>query len=409
MKKVSAVLALLILLALGISFTYYFRGSHLSWHDIATLKAKPSPIGILSGDPLEPLGLKPGDLRETAGSERIRFLARSPYLNNARAVVTHTIDDATPGVKDCLDAMDRYGIKATVFVDTQSEAISELWPRLRQAISNGHEIGSHSRRHQCQWPPTSLFCLRAYTDYEVTGSRKDILAQTPQPYVWSWAYPCGNCAEREFVQRKLARAGYLVARPYPGEVEDKHNLPDLQTYDSNPYYARYTQAVQKRGGIAKTGRTDLAELNAKFDEVYKRGGIYSFLSHPQWLNFGPDKFYEQHLAYVGHRNDVWYVPMGPLYAYRTLRDDTAVRALDPLAALARYAVYTHLDPKIFNNSITLAFFVPKTIAKVTTLAGGKALPERSQGLTDRWNSEYYRREGETVYVTVRPNTLLEFR
>jgi hypothetical protein len=198
-------------------------------------------------------------------------------------------------------------------------------------------------------------------------------------------------------------------RPYPGEVEDKHNLPDLQTYDSNPYYARYTQAVQKRGGIAKTGRTDLAELNAKFDEVYKRGGIYSFLSHPQWLDFGPDKFYEQHLAYVGHRNDVWYVPMGPLYAYRTLRDDTAVRALDPLAALARYAVYTHLDPKIFNNSITLAFFVPKTIAKVTTLVGGKALPERSQGLTDRWNSEYYRREGETLYVTVRPNTLLEFR
>ncbi len=409
MKKIIGLLVVVVVAGLAVKYASYSRGSHLSWNDFVTFRAKPAPIGVLAGDPLERLGVKTTDLRESSGSDTIRFLRKSRYLNNARAVVTHTIDDSSEEVKDCLDAMDKYDIKATVFVSTQVEPISQLWPRLRQAIANGHEIGSHSRRHQCEWPDTFLFCFRAYTNYEVTGSSFDIIEHTDQPYVWSWAYPCGNCADREFVQQKLARAGYLVARPYPGEAQDLHNLPDLETYDSNPYYARYTQVVQKKGGIAKSGRTNVPELNAKFDEVYQRGGIYSFLSHPQWLDYGPDKFYEQHLAYVSGHGDIWYVPMGPLYAYRTVREGTEVRPLEPKGVAARFAVYNHLNREIFNNSLTLEFFVPESIKTIEVVARGTPIPERTQGPTDRWNTESYRREGETVFVTVRPNSVLEFR
>ena len=152
----------------------------------------------------------------------------------------------------------------------------KLWPRLRQAIANGHEIGSHSRRHPCRIPDSASFCFRALTADEIEGSRDDILENTDQPYVWSWAYPCGNCAGREFVQRKLARAGYLMARGYPDELQNLHVAPDLQTYDTNPYAARYTQVVQKgypksvpgKGEVTISGRTDVPLLNAKFDEVY---------------------------------------------------------------------------------------------------------------------------------------------
>jgi hypothetical protein len=389
--------------------TWYFRGRHLTWNDLTTFNQPPAPIGRLKGDPLERLGLKPGDLDASGASESVRFVRKSTYLNNARAVVTHTIDDSSEYVATTIDTMDKYGIKATIFVSTEVEPITRLWPRLERAIANGHEVGSHSRRHQCQWPDRFLFCIAAYTDYEVTGSRNDILAHTAQPYVWSWAYPCGNCADRGFVQRKLGRAGYLVARPYPGEEQDLHNLPDLQTYDSNPYYARYTQVVQKRGGIAKSGRTNVPELNAKFEEVYRRGGIYSFLSHPQWLDFGPDKFYEQHLKYLGGRQDVWYVPMGPLYAYRTAREETEVRPLAPHGALGRFVVYNALDPKIFSGSLTFEFSMPADRKKIEVVAGGKPLAEKTQGLTDRWNAEYYRREGAAVFVTVRSNIVLEFR
>jgi peptidoglycan/xylan/chitin deacetylase (PgdA/CDA1 family) len=393
------------LMGILVCLIYYSWDSHLSWNDLATFDAKAAEVGRLKGDALNRLGLKSSDVLKTRNHGTTRFLQKSLYLNNARAVVTHTIDDSTKYIIDCLDAIDKYDVKTTVFVSTQQEPISQLWPRLRQAIANGHEIGSHSRRHQCQWPDTQLFCFRAYTDFEITGSREDILKHTNQPYVWSWCYPCGNCAQYEFVQRKLARAGYLVARNYPGEEQDRHNLPNLQAYDSNPYNATYTQVVQKKGGIAKSGRTNVAELNAKFDEVYQRGGIYNFLSHPQWLDFGADQFYERHLAHVGKRTDVWYVPMGPLYAYRIVRERTEVRALEPRGENERYAVYNDLDEKIFNGVLTLEFSAPE---KAIPTSHGKPILEWHQQLTDRWENEYFRRERDKVFVTIHPNTILEF-
>ncbi len=405
-KRVLLIAAGMLLIALAAVYVRYARGSHLSVDDFTAFLADGRPVGRLPGDPLTRIHLSAGDPRAGQESGGVHYLGLTQYLNHARAVVTHTIDDSTRYMPASIDAMDKYGVKATIFVSTEVKAITGLWPRLEQAIQNGHEIGSHSRRHQCQWPDTAAFCFRAYSDYEIVGSRDDILRHTTQPYVWSWCYPCGNCNAFDFVHRKLARAGYIVARNYPGEMEDRHNLPDLQTYDANPYNATYTQVVQKKGGIAKSGRTNVAEVNAKFDEVYQRGGIYNFMSHPQWLDYGPDKFYEQHLAHVGGHADVWYVPMGPLYAYHTIREDTKVAALDARDAKARFAVYNQLDPRIFQNSVTIEFSAP---AFSEIRSGGKAVGERTSGLTDRWNQEYFRREGGKVYLTIRPNTIVEFR
>ena len=347
----------------------------------------------------------------------VRFLGKTKYLNNAHAVVVHNIDDSTKYVVNTIDAMDKYGIKATMFVSTEQDPapedrfftqlqVRDLWPRLRQAIGNGHEIGSHSRQHPCKRPDTEAFCSAAFNDYEVEGSKADILRLTSQPYVWSWCYPCGNCANYDFIQKRIAAAGYLVARNYPNEAQDGHIMPDLQTWDTNPMNAGYTQVVQKRGGAARTERIDVAVLNAKFDEIYSRGGIYNFMSHPQWLDFGPDGFYERHLAHVGRHADVWYVPMGPLYAYRTIHDRTHVRAIGGGRG-ARFEVASGLDPKIYTGSITLEFEAPSGVA---VLSHGRTLAEQPAGaMTDRWDREYLRREGGRLYVTVSSNTTLEFR
>ncbi len=394
------------------AFLRQWWGPNLTWRDLTSFAAMPPRFGVIPGDPLSRLGITADEIVSARGP--VRFGGTTRYLNAAHAVVTHSIDDTTEWLPACLDVMDRYGIKSTVFVTTQFEPLmSRLWPRLRQAISDGHEIGSHSRRHPCRAPDSLPFCLGRFTSDEIEGSRDDILRNTSQPHVWSWAYPCGNCANRKFVQRKIARARYVVARAYPAEFQNRHAVPDLQSYDPNPYAARYTQIVQKgyskivgKGQeVAISGRTDLTALNDKFDEVSAAGGIYSFVSHPQMLDYGPDSFYERHLAHVGGRAGVWYVPMGPLYAYRTLSTETLTRQLRPTGTATRFAVYNSLDPKIYNGSITLEF---QTRMRVTPIANGKKLAEHASEPVTRWGGEYFRCRGHSLLVTVQPNTLLEF-
>ncbi|MBL8218942.1 MAG: polysaccharide deacetylase family protein [Bryobacterales bacterium] len=329
-------------------------------------------------------------------AQDVRFVGKTKYLHNARAVVVHSIDDSTKHVGETIDAMDKYGIKATIFVSTEEDPapedrfftqlqIRDLWPRLRRAYADGHEIGSHSKQHPCKKPDDEAFCAAAYSDYEIRGSRDDILRLTGQPYVWSWCYPCGNCATYPFIQQRIAAAGYIVARNYPNELQNGHVRPDVQDFDENPMNAGYTQVVQHRNA-SKTDTIDLAAINAKFDEVYGKGGVYHFMSHPQWLDFAPEAAYESHLRHVGGKKDVWYVPMGPLYAFRTIRDRTTVQS----AGGGTFVVSNDLDKRIYGGALTLEFDAPE------------GLIVRSANL------ESVRREGRRVFVTVRPNTRIEF-
>jgi len=88
----------------------------------------------------------------------IQFLGKTKYLNNARAVVVHSIDDSTKLVVNIADAMDKYDIKGTFFISTEQDPPPEerffnqlqvwlLWPRMQKAVENGHEIGAHAVTH----------------------------------------------------------------------------------------------------------------------------------------------------------------------------------------------------------------------------------------------------------------------
>ena len=362
----------------------------------------------------------------SAQTGAVQFVGKAKYLNNARAVVTHTIDDSTKLVVETADAMDKYGIKGTFLISTEEDPPVEerfhnqlqvwlLWPRMRKAVENGHELGAHAVTHPCHRPQSDrtsenyrAFCDANYNDAELKGSRDMILKKTSQPFVWTWGYPCGHCADFDFIHKRLAAAGYITARNYPGEAQGLHVRPDLQTWADNPYDAPYTQVVQKAGGRrgAPAPAIDVPDLDKKFDEVYQKGGIYHFLSHPQSLDFGPEGFYEKHLSHIARRADVWYVPMGPLYAFRTIVEKTEVRPMSNGNAKARFAVSNTLDRKIYNGSLTLEFTAP---ASISVMSGGKKLAERATGVTDRWTEEFVRREGDRLFVTVRPNTTLEFR
>jgi hypothetical protein len=98
--------------------------------------------------------------------------------------------------------------------------------------------------------------------------------------------------------------------------------------------------------------------------------------------------------------------LGPLYAYRTLSAETLVRQLGPAGTAPRFAVYNALDPTIYNGSITLEF---RTRISVAAIANGKMLAETASQPVTRWDGEYFRRTGQSLLITVQPNTVLEFQ
>jgi len=271
------------------------------------------------------------------GAEPVRYVGKTKYLNNARAVVTHNIDDSTKYVPNAIDAMDKYGIKATIFISTDEDPapeerfltqlmVKELWPRLKQAVDNGHEIGSHSQTHPCRRQETEAACSEAYTPAEVTGSRDVILKRTQQPYVWTWCYPCGTCANLETIQKRIAAAGYIVARNYPMSPMTgtsspicRHGMRTLLM----PLIRKWFRSEAARPRVRSSMSPSSMPSSTKSTRT--RASTISCRIR-NWLDFGPENFYEKHLAHVSRKPDVWYVPMGPLYAYKTIYDHTEVRA-----------------------------------------------------------------------------------
>jgi peptidoglycan-N-acetylglucosamine deacetylase len=70
------------------------------------------------------------------------------WPDGARAAVSLSFDDARPSQVDVgLPILDRNGVKATFFlVPSNAGARQQGW---KQAVANGHEIGSHSLDHPC--------------------------------------------------------------------------------------------------------------------------------------------------------------------------------------------------------------------------------------------------------------------
>jgi len=69
-------------------------------------------------------------------------------------------------------------------------------------------------------------------------------------------------------------------------------------------------------------------------------------------------------------------------------------------------VFSRLDSRVYRNSVTLEFHATRQ-PRVT--AGGKQLAERTTSMLNRWDGEYVRRAEQRLWLTIRPNTVVEFR
>jgi peptidoglycan/xylan/chitin deacetylase (PgdA/CDA1 family) len=210
----------------------------------------------------------------------------------------------------------KHEIKAVWFVPTgllkgNNEAIDFL-------IQSGNEVGWHGHKHDHRLP------YRPFADQRVTVLRKSILAAKEK-------YPLGMRTP------KLLKSNYLF------EVLDR-TCPAL-CYDTSflhgivPYHLWLNGRRSSILEIPTTIPTDIAIYNqlrgvprsrkpeiilqaqiARTEKIIEAGGVISIVTHPEkHLTERPDflEVYDQYLAYIKGRSDIWFTTAGELFKYWT--------------------------------------------------------------------------------------------
>jgi len=233
------------------------------------------------------------------------------YYDNRKAVVTISFDDWTgSGEKYEAGLAMLTGKRLCHTAGVITRATNMNWTEIQRWLDKGYmEIGSHSRTHQ----------HISYSDYdsEIGGSKADITGSLTLPalssfngneYVYTWIEPYGQSDSS--TRQKLGTYGYLADRTV------RSDATEWSTWDNyNNVFNKAGYTVEMGNPPSWQGTHDSVKLNAKFDHAYNTSGIYHLVFHPNWVDWSPNAYADNHTTYISNRPDVWYVSFGNLYLY----------------------------------------------------------------------------------------------
>jgi len=294
------------------------------------------------------------------GAAAATFRGVAKYYDNRRAAYTLSNDNwgcnpwAKPGAAwhgMTSDESDRYQaslwvcrsfhLPVTMAINSRMAGGEAVWHNMQKELDRGDyswEPAVHGRTHAKE----QGYLILGYKP-EILGCRADILEHLHD-------IPYGH-----YVFEHILTFGYLDEEILKTDVGEFLFLRGFNWLD-NPTSNKFVPWNKKYhfygiGGLSTKGydallarrepkgrfcARDVAELNAGFDAVYRTGGIFYALWHPdRFLNSviydpapGTDgvrgSTLMQHLAHVANRKDVWYVANGWLYSYHYVAENVIV-------------------------------------------------------------------------------------
>ena len=139
-----------------------------------------------------------------ASGDAARYVSHGPTSGNRVALTFHLGGDAAL-VAALLDVMDAKGLPATFFAI--GDWITAHPDLTRRAVSAGHELGNHTKRHL-----SMLKLSRAQVRNEIVGGGEALV-----PFIGSigqWFRPSGTDVPNAVILEEAGKAGYAVSLGY---------------------------------------------------------------------------------------------------------------------------------------------------------------------------------------------------
>jgi len=298
-----------------------------------------------------------------AGVGSAEFDSTAAYYDHRKAAYTLSNDNwgrlatANPGAAwqgPTNDASDKYQaavhvcrgfhLPLSIAINSHMAGGPAMWQRMQEELHPGElawEPAIHTRTHPCSVHAYEADGYQA----QILGCRDDILKNLSNiPYgqhVFEYILPCGYHDDR---LAATAAREFLFLRPYNGHDNPASTVfaawnGKYGYFDGAGYETKsYDSVLQRRRPQGRYYAHDVALLNAAFDAVYEKEGIFYAMWHSDryensvihdprpGVDGTAGSTLIQHLAYVANRKDVWYVANGWLYSYRYVADHARVAA-----------------------------------------------------------------------------------
>lgn len=284
----------------------------------------------------------------------------------SEAAINYTFDDGCPNQFDvAIPMFDQYGFQLTIYLISNSVP-EDKWATIKQAICNGHEMGSHTVTH-----PSLAELSPEDQRKELSDSRIAIDQHTGTKKCHTIAYP--YCV---YPDLQLCSEYYIAGRDCRGEIEKA-------TPDS--YYR-----------ISSIGCGDLSEFNTtkaitdKMNDAASQNGWCVFLLHGIDNDGGYSPVTSQVLRdcleYADkNRDKFWVTSLLNAVLYAKERDAAVLTEKENTENYIKMEITHHLDNSIYNFPLTIRRQLPDNWENSSVRQGGILLESK---ITTESNKRY---------------------
>ena len=264
-----------------------------------------------------------------------------------KAAINYTFDDGNTNQFDiAIPMFDELGFKMTLF--TVTDWVSEKWPILKEAASNGHEVASHTVSH-----PSLSSITKEKQESEQKDSKETIEAKIPDSKCVTIAYP--NCRPGDVT---ICKKYYIAARHCQGRIE-KSTPDDFMNISSIIC-----------GSMGSLRNID--NFKVKFEETASSNGWCVLLFHGIDNDGGyspiPSAELKASLEYLKDNKDkYWVETFLNTVKYIRERNDVSVKEISNKDNSVTIQVTDTLDNEIYNYPVTIRRALPEgwSAAKVS--------------------------------------------